>query len=374
MMRRSYAVAALVLALGGGCGDHHMAAPPDMARGPLDHPPLWRLGRGTGPIQPAAEVWTVVWQGDEVFGAQVVDFLDWMLHSDYWKTTLGEYGIGTGVSKGLIVLPMAAPAAIDDAELGLLAANLVTTGQIINSVNTSVAFLPPTTTTVTAGADTSCQIFAGYHSYGSGSPDATAYSVNMRCAGEPGDAFDGVTRVLSHEVAETATDPVPRSSFVDNSPGGQEIGDLCEFGLNVPIDVAPDATHPARRYWVQRQYSDARAADGTIDPCLPLPWDHPYWNIALDPPLIDVAAADSDKAIHARLDVFAYGDVGIIKWFASSSADVQPAGGEVHAGDTIDVAITPSTSLGAGSSVEVDIIAESEKAGSQMWFGYVLAH
>ena len=378
MAPRSLAVAAVALALVAGCTDHQkmmMMAPPDMARGPLDHPPLWRLGHPTKPVQSAAEVWTVVWPGDEAVGAETVDFLDWMLHSDYWKTSLGEYGIGFGVSKGLIVMPTAAPAVLDDATLGKLATSLVTSGQVTKNDNTEVAFIPPATTTVTAGADKSCAVFVGYHSHGTDGPNAVAYSVNMRCHDEPGQPIDVLTRVLSHEVAETVTDPAPRSGYVDVSPGLQEVGDLCQFGQDLPVDVPPDAKHPtARRYWLQRQYSDARAADGTIDPCLPLAWDHPYWNVALDPPVLAVAAGPgSTQPIAARLDVFAYGDVGLIKWIASSSANVQPAAGMAHAGDTIEVTVSASSALQTGQSVEIDILSESEKAGSQIWFGYVQA-
>src|SRR6185312_7555386 len=98
---------AVTLALVAGCGDHPqmMPPPPDMARAPLDHPPLWRLTHGTGAVQAAPEIWTVVWQGDEAIGADTADFVDWMLHSDYWTGSLGEYGIGAGVSKGLVVIP-----------------------------------------------------------------------------------------------------------------------------------------------------------------------------------------------------------------------------------------------------------------------------
>ena len=135
-----------------------------------------------------------------------------------------------------------------------------------------------------------------------------------------------------------------------------------------------DATHAARRYWVQRLYSDQRAAMGNIDPCLPLPWDHPYWNVALDPPVVPVAQGFSG-AVDARLDVFAYGDVGDIKWFASSlNGDVFPPEGTAHAGDTIAITITPAQALRAGESIEVDVFSESAKAGQQLWIGYMQGH
>ncbi len=363
----------VAIALVCGCGAEPGAAP-DMARGPMEHPPLWRLASGTIPVQAAPEVWPVVWQGDEAIGAAAADFLGWMLQSDYFRSSLGEYGIGAGVAHGLIVVPSPPPATLSDEELGALSTALVASGQITRSDNTQVAFLVSPNTAVTAGGAAGCDVFAGYHSHGGGSPDAVAYSVALRCEGEAGQPIDQLTRVLSHEVAEAASDPAPSAGLVDKSPGGQEIADLCNFGQALPVDVPPDATHAApRRYWVQRLYSDARAADGTIDPCVPLGWDRPYWNVALDPPLL-VAAPSSTSPLSARLDVFAYGDVGLIRWFASSDgAEVEPAGGEAHAGDTIAVTVTPTQGLHAGQAVEIDILSESQKAGSQIWFAYVQA-
>lgn len=377
MIHRSLRVAFVALAVGCSNQPQMMVTPPppDMARGPLDHPPLWRMGTPTAPVQAAPEVWTVVWPGDEAVGAQTVDFLDWMLHSDFWKSAVGEYGVGPGVSKGLIVMPSAAPAVLDDASLAALSTMLVSTGKVTKTDNTEVAFIPPIGTVVTAGSSKSCSVFVGFHSHGSNSADAVAYLVNVRCPGEAGAPFDVLTTTLSHEVAEAATDPAPRSGYVDISPGGQEIGDLC-LGQQLPVDVPPDAKHPTtRRYWVQRQYSDKRAADGKLDPCLPLAWEHPYWNVALDPPVSSVAAGPgSTQPIPVRLDAFAYGDVGLIKWFASSTADVQPTSGEAHAGDTINLTVTSSAALRPGESVEIDVFSESEKAGSQLWFSYIQAH
>jgi hypothetical protein len=369
-------ILAVTLALLSGCSgdDTHMMmpAPPDMGRtGPMDHPPLWRLSRGSAAVQAAPEIYIVVWPGDEAFGAEVVDFVDWMLHSDYWKTSLGEYGVGAGVAKGLIVMPTAAPTLIGDSTLQTIASQLVTSGQVTRTDNTQVAFIPPPTSKVTSGGSASCDAFLGYHQR-TGGAGGVAYSITARCEGAPGSDLDQVTDTLSHEAAEAATDVSPGAGLIDISPVHQEVADLCEFGLDMPVDVPADATHPtARRYWVQRNYSDARAADGTIEPCLPIPWDHPYWNVAVDPPVIP-AAPGSTAPIDARLDVFAYGDVGLIKWVASSSgADVEPSSGEAHAGDTIAISITPLSALRSGEVVEIDLLSESAKAGSQLWFGYV---
>jgi len=378
MLARSLAVTlAVTVAFVAGCSNDNnnssmdMTPAPDMARGPLDHPPLWRLSRGTVPVQAAPEIYIVVWQGDEAFGADVADFTDWMLGSDYWKQSLAEYGITGGVAKGLIVIPMPPPALIGDSQLATLASSLVQSGQVTRTDNTQISFLPARTTKVSALGTASCSGFLGYHSR-TGGAQGVAYSITARCDGAPGSDLDQVTDTLSHEAAEAATDVSPGNGLIDISPVHQEVADLCEFGLDLAIDVPPDAMHAqTRRYWVQRLYSDARAADGTMEPCLPIPWDHPYWNVAVDPSVI-LAAPGSTAPIDARLAVFAYGDVGTIQWIASSSgADVEPSQGTAHAGDTIPVTITPLSALRTGDVVEIDLLSESSKGGSQLWFGYV---
>ena len=158
-----------------GCGDGKqrrpadMTPPPDMARGPdrssaavAPHAPT------TAPVQTAPEVWTVVWQGDEAFGADVVDFVDWMLHSDYWKTSLGEYGIGAGKSKGLIVLPTAAPALHRRLRSSPASRRCwSSSGQITGNDNTQVAFFPPSTTKVNRpAASAAARPSLGYHAHG----------------------------------------------------------------------------------------------------------------------------------------------------------------------------------------------------------------
>src|SRR2546421_334429 len=101
-MLRASAVLAVLSTCVAACsnGGSTMPPPADMARGPMDHPAQWHIRYGGGPLQPAPEVYTVVWQGSEALGAQLADFVDWMLQSDYWKKSLAEYTIGAGKGKG----------------------------------------------------------------------------------------------------------------------------------------------------------------------------------------------------------------------------------------------------------------------------------
>ena len=373
-MQRALVIAWLVVAGCGSGGNSQMMPPvPDMARGATDHPPLWQITGHGGAPQAAPEVYTVVWPGSEAIGKQVADFVDWMLKSDYWTGSLQEYGVGAGKSMGLIVLPTPPPASISDDELVALARTLASSNQVTLTANTQLAFLPPPTTPVTSvRMGNGCDVYAGYHGQTKVDTTTVAYSINLQCAGEAGEPIDQLTRVISHETGEAATDTTPGNGFIDSSPGFQEIGDLCNFGAGLPVDVPADAQHPARRYWLQRQYSGKTAMAGNLDPCIPLPWKRPYWNVALDPPVLHTPVAAQQVTLTARLDVFAYGDVGVIKWFASpsdSATTVTPNHGEAQAGDTIPITVTTTPSQ--AKTIEIDIDSESEKAGAAAWFSYV---
>ena len=74
---------------------------------------------------PAMEIWTIVWKGDRELGERVNTFHDWMLNSDYWTQSLAEYGVGKGKAMGVIELPDAPPAALDDSAMSpLIKANI----------------------------------------------------------------------------------------------------------------------------------------------------------------------------------------------------------------------------------------------------------
>jgi hypothetical protein len=356
-----------------GCGQRSdPAAAADMGRAPTEHPALWSIHSNGGAVQAAPEIYTVVWQGSEPLGQQVADFLDWMLQSDYWTGSLAEYGVGAGRSRGVVTIPSPPPAQLSDADLQATVQQLVASGAVPSpGPNTQLTFLIPPATAVRAFGGDGCVVFAGYHqSIAVGAGDVS-YSVIMQCEPPVAGDIDEITETLSHEAAEAATDPQPPSGFVAAGPVAQEVADLC-VGAARPIAVPADATHAARKYWVQRLYSGQVAALGTADPCLPLPWQRPYWNVALDPAVVTAAAA-LGAHLTARLDVFAYGDVGEIKWFVGSNdgrVTATPSFGVAHAGDTIPV--TLEIAEPKRDVYEVDLFAESQEAGSNLWISYVV--
>jgi hypothetical protein len=366
-----------------GSGSAPMMAPPDMGdpnllppRPATDHPPLWTMMAGPNKsIQPAPEVYTVVWPGDEAMGDRVEAFVSWMLASDYWTMTLAEYGVGAGKSMGKLVLPTAATATMTQADLEGDIAQLFSSGTIpAPTENTHLMFLLPLgTKLMDTSGQSSCSYFAGFHDITSAAPKVV-YSVIAQCSpASNGSVFEDVTQTASHELAEAATDATPGNGYYDTSPAGQEIGDLCNYVQGITIDAPGDATHPAERYWLQRLYSSQAAALGNLDPCLPMAWTHPFFNVAIDPSAITYKKGQTSNQFSAKLEPFAYGDVGLIRWQVFSDdpgIKIEPNAGQSHAGDTIRLTYTISSKAATGGH-EIDVQSESAQGGSNWWFSYV---
>jgi hypothetical protein len=245
---------------------------------------------------------------------------------------------------GMVVIPSAPPVKIDDSGIQTVLKSVVMSGAVPTpDKETQLALIVPATTLVTTASGNGCQAILGYHGGMLFNGNHVYYSVNIVCVPSPeGEPFDSLTQTINHETAEAASDLAPNSGWAAAGPRSYENGDLCAFNQGYP--------------------------------CIPAPWDHPYWNVALDPPQINITPNSSSVTVQARLDVFAYGDVGEIHWFiGSSDANITavPASGTAHAGDTIPVSITfPSAPAG---TYEVDVESASEKAGSEFWFAYVVA-
>ena len=254
--------------------------PPDLSPPPRDpklHPPLPQMDSHGGPVIKAAEIWTVVWTGEESLGAQVNRFHAAMLKSDYWVQSLGQYGVGAGIAKGVIVLPDRAPSAISDAAIESLISDIAQQPAYLSNKNTMYALMIPANTKVTSQfAGSSCRDYGGYHSR---THTNAVYSINVDCSG----SFDDLTVTLSHEAAEAATDPYP-----DSRPGWRsdqfaqlgEVGDLC-WVLDSAITDGSDS------WRVTRLWSNEAAAAGDREPCVPAD-PGPFFGMAVNPLSIDV--------------------------------------------------------------------------------------
>src|SRR5258706_8323441 len=140
---RSLCAAALLSAACSGSGlespdagadfaiQHDLSLPPDFSlpsRDPTAHPPSLQMTNHGGSVLAAMELYTIVWQGDEPLGADVDAFHQAMLTSSYWTSRLGEYGVGVGSARGVLVIPSPPPSAIDDTQLAQMIVQNVASG------------------------------------------------------------------------------------------------------------------------------------------------------------------------------------------------------------------------------------------------------
>lgn len=139
-------------------------------------------------------------------------------------------------------------------------------------------FFPPETV-IEAPWGTSCAGFHAYHGEAVVDGKRVAFAAIPRCVTGEETVLDALTRSVTHELVEAATDP-----FVDSHPAyslpddrgvgwalraGGEVSDLCSF------DPTPYA-NLAEGQSVARAWSN-RAASAGLDPCVPaLPG--PYFN------------------------------------------------------------------------------------------------
>ncbi len=264
----------------------------------------------------AMEAWTIVWAGDEALGAQIDKFLSVLLTSSYWQG-LADYGVGSGMNKGVIVLPGSPPTdtcQISDVIQGIL-------GNQVSSPNsnTALVFLFPSGTLLKdPNSPEGCAPLPGALGY----HDLSAVAF---VAVAEQNTLDETTSVLSHEAVEAATN----GWYL---PLGKEIADLCEDLADHDIAI----TQPGdggTAYAAQRWFSRAAAAAGNLDPCVPAPAE-PYFGVAVDPsPVQDSCGYDS----LIRLMPFTYGSQTSIHWETIRTSPIEPRSGDAAPGETVYV-------------------------------------
>jgi hypothetical protein len=354
--------------------------PPDMMlpeRAPTDHPDLPTMDYHGGPVLAAPEVYTIVWKGDEQLGAQVNTFVEWMLNSDsYWTPGTSEYGVGKGKAMGVLVLPDAKPATLDDSAVGpMIKAHIADGSFPAPNVNTIFSFVVPETTQSTMQGGKGCQEYGGYHAETrtvAGGQTYVPYAINLQCMGQ-GSVFDETTMVISHEIAEASTDPHPftRPGYSsDSAPLGGEDGDLCNPLASKQSATVSDGTDGGtsdQTYVVARLWSNKAAKSGNTDPCQPAPANQPYFNVAVNPVNIDISAGDDADAV---LEPYSFGDVGSLKWTLEGQPDttikLTPTSGTVMPGDSIALKVHTTSSTQSGV-YPVLILVQAAKGGHNLW-------
>ncbi len=265
-----------------------------------------QLIKNKGYVMKAPKVVTVTWAGNTA-AARFEQFGDQIGASNYWKTAVGEYGVGPATSgaDSHIRLPDTPPKDIISEDLdGFLSSKLndATAGFPAPTVDTVYVFYISPETHVQANGVDGCSSFGGYHTsahmtLADGDHDV-AYAVIPDCP-VGGNRIDSMIDAASHEIGEAATDPYPEGTAqsgyrgIDNDHFAWEIlnqlqnenGDMCEFPYGVSDTTANE---PLFAFPVQRLWSNASIAAGH-DPCVPAPSSEPYFNMTLlDPEAITV--------------------------------------------------------------------------------------
>jgi hypothetical protein len=208
-----------------------------------------------------------------------------------WSAQTSEYGVGALTKTTTIEIPGTPPTTLDD-NTGAVTPFQQT---LINNLsgatpawgpadaNTMYTFLLPLGTDINSGGHC-CQDFLGYHWEVAVGSTSVPYAVVCDCPaiqGDPLTPLQEVTTSVSHELVETATDPLPKTSpafaATDNADAiwtaltGGELADMCQYNADQGYTPA------GATYMVQRTWSNA-AATASKNPCVPAPSNGPFFN------------------------------------------------------------------------------------------------
>ena len=253
---------------------------------PAFAPAMGQLADNGGAVLKNPVIVTVTWAGDPKV-AELEALGDMMGASAYWKATTSEYGTlgATSGEANHVHLPGAPPASISDQQLEAFVAANVTSGTFPTPATGEPIYvlqLQKATQLMLSGKSACSQGVGGYHDSTKVGLKGVAYAVVPRC----GNSFDSVTVATSHELAEAATDPYPRSrpawtGFREEDLAWEffqqfqsENGDACEFYRDSDLRVGESDVG----FTVQRQWSNASGKAGH-DPCVPAFKGVNYFNV-----------------------------------------------------------------------------------------------
>jgi hypothetical protein len=242
------------------------------------HPDPRQLVRLAGPVLEHAQV-IPIFYGDDPDRARTEAILSQLPGSAYWAL-LGEYGVGDLTIAPSVVLEPAAPASFSLGGIESAIATLFTRptepAPAPNGTQIYAVFFPRQTTVLQEDGSHFCDAGGAYHSDSSGQPTNFSYAVMPHCAS----SFDSFMVATTHELIETATDPLPLSNpawaGTDLNHVGfrGEIGDLCDYSGKQDGNLGA----PLFGTRVERVFSNSSARKGG-DPCLP-DLGYAYFNAA----------------------------------------------------------------------------------------------
>jgi hypothetical protein len=275
--------------LDGSTGDAStMDSSTDAAVGPMAAAPqVVNLG---GTVLTAPKVQLIVYAEDPL-ATDADNMVTELTQTTTWHEQTAEYGVGPLTKLPTIQIAGTPPATLDDDGNGTtpfeqtLINNTTGGSPAWGTADSSTiyAFVLPSGTNITSGGNC-CTDFYGYHYEAPiSSTMSIPYAIICNCTSPQGDPLtplQNVTTTISHELAESATDPFSDTSpayaesddadFIWTVATGGEVADMCEYNAD------SNYTPPGSTYMVQRSWSNAAATAGT-NPCVPVPMPALYF-------------------------------------------------------------------------------------------------
>jgi hypothetical protein len=275
---------------------------------PAKHASMPQVTYQGGGVLLDPQIVTVTFPGDSL-AQQLEQFGDNITQTCWWDTIRAGYcessgmncvGRGTVPAKPHVEMTAAPAKSYTDTASGGSSTMVTFIQQQVASgafpapdANTIYVLWFPMSTTITLDGQMSCKNFFGYHNSTTvtppgGSNTVVSYAVIARCQ----NTLNDLTFGASHEIAEASTDPhvgenqvgfyLPPNNLDDvawDMIGGGEMGDLCVDLTGLNQDHTTAAGPNGTSWTVQRLWSNANAAAG-LDPCVPMPSNETYFNIA----------------------------------------------------------------------------------------------
>ncbi len=286
---------------------------------------------GGGPVLSAPNVVTVTFPGNG-FASDLASFGAKIASSSYWTSITSDLTCG-GASPCIGPGP-AGSAAVSPVAIGSSYADFAGPGGPGNTLqpfleaviaalpssqqpqaNSLYVFYVPPSTTLSLDGEQGCTSFGGYHNTMMVGGNQVVYAIVLDCGPrETLSEEQAVTFAASHEILEAASDPIIsttsamsgyaldpnlQSSYPWLTLSLSELGDLCVDFLSLGEDIATE-----NGFSVQRMWSVANAATGTMDPCVPSNGEV-YFNGF---PTVSAVIVDVGKSTTFEVDALALGN------------------------------------------------------------------
>jgi hypothetical protein len=348
-------------------GDEACETPIDVGDGKADGSglPFQHVTQHGGRVLAHAKVWTIAWPIDAQLAHDVDTFHAWMLQSPYWRSSLGEYGVGAGRAMGVVIAPGAPPARLDSSNDPALPEQIV--NQLVASgalpppdAQSVYSFIVPQATQVPPGTGGYHQVLPNLHA---------AYEVMTQELKSDGTVdLDEMTYSYAHETAEVATDPYVDAWYSDDVWFG-EVGDLCNNLSWRTAPVGPDM----RPYKISRLFSNTRAAAG-LDPCRPVRANASYRGVVVTPLTATVQLdATGNGTTTMTLQAFSSDpNVKTVRWTSEyvnsdPTVAIQPDHGVATVGTPVTITVTASGSKPTDLDLALDFITHVPAPNDPDW-------